>query len=54
MAENYRELGYETEIRDMQRTGDGCTTCFDAGSAMGQVFGTIFVRRHPETYPNRE
>lgn len=45
MAENYKALGYEVEVRDIQRIEDGCNTCFDAGSEMGQVFGTLFIRR---------
>ena len=47
MAENYRALGYEVDVRDVQRTdpGTGCGTCFDAGKEMGQVFGTLYVRR---------
>ena len=45
MAENYKALGYEVEVRDRQRTAGGCNTCFDAGDEMGQVFGTLFIRR---------
>lgn len=45
MAENYRTLGYEVEVRDIQRTEDGCNTCFDAGQEIGQVFGTLYVRK---------
>ena len=46
MAENYRGLGYEVDIRDVQKVnGDGCNTCFDAGREIGQVFGTLYVRR---------
>lgn len=47
MAENYRALGYEVDIRDVQQVnGDGgCNTCFDAGKEMGQTFGTLYVRR---------
>ena len=46
MAENYRALGYEVDIRDVQQVnGDGCNTCFDAGKEMGQSFGTLYVRR---------
>jgi hypothetical protein len=46
MAQNYRALGYEVEIREIQKTdGDGCTTCLDAGQAMGQVYGTLYVRK---------
>jgi len=45
MAENYRSLGYEVEIRhSKQVNADGCNTCFDAGRAMGQTYGTIYVR----------
>ncbi len=45
MVENYKALGYEVQVRDRQSTEGGCSTCFDAGSAMGQVFGTLFIRR---------
>lgn len=46
MAENYRALGYEVDVRDVQQAnGDGCNTCFDAGREIGQVFGTLYVRR---------
>ena len=46
MAENYRALGYEVDVRDVQQVnGDGCNTCFDAGREIGQVFGTLYVRR---------
>lgn len=55
MAENYRALGYEVDVRDIQRTeSDGCNTCFDAGQAMGQVFGTLYVRRLPAAAGNNE
>ena len=26
------------------RGGEGCTTCFDAGKEMGQVYGTVYIR----------
>lgn len=46
MAENYRALGYEVEIRDLrQPNAGGCNTCFDAGKEMGQTYGTLYVRR---------
>ena len=45
MVENYKALGYEVEVRDIQRTEGSCNTCFDAGSEMGQVFGTLFIRK---------
>ncbi|SPE21112.1 conserved hypothetical protein [Burkholderiales bacterium] len=54
MAENYRALGYEVDVRDVQRTDGGCNTCFDAGKEMGQVFGTLYVRRRPGTAPDKE
>lgn len=48
MAENYRALGYEVQVRDVQRTGEaGCTTCFDAGAPAGQTYGTLYVRPLP-------
>lgn len=46
MAENYRALGYEVEIREWQKTpSSDCTSCFDAGAAMGRVYGTLYIRR---------
>ncbi len=46
MAQNYRALGYEVEIRDVQEAQESdCTTCFDAGASMGRVYGTLYVRR---------
>lgn len=45
MVENYKALGYEVEVREMQRAEGGCNTCFDAGAEIGQAFGTLFVRR---------
>jgi len=56
MAQNYRALGYEVEVRDVQRS-DGasdCNTCFDAGRQIGQVFGTLYVRRAPGATPEKE
>ena len=47
MAENYRALGLEVEVRDVSLSEGDCNVCFDAGSAIGQVFGTLFVRRTP-------
>jgi hypothetical protein len=45
MAENYRRLGYEVSIRDVQRNGGGCYNCFDVAESVEQVIGTIYVRR---------
>jgi hypothetical protein len=45
MAENYRQLGYQVEVRDVKNTDGGCNTCFDAGREIGQVFGTLYVKR---------
>ncbi len=46
MAENYRALGYEVEVREVERAPDGgCDTCLDAGQAMGRTYGTLYVRR---------
>jgi len=48
MAENYRALGYEVQVRDVQKTGEaGCSTCLDAGAPAGQTYGTLYVRRLP-------
>ena len=44
VAANYRAMGYEVLIENY-RSQDGCNTCFDAGDAMGQVYGTVFVRK---------
>lgn len=51
MAENYRALGYEVDVRDVQRPNGAsdCNTCFDAGKEIGQVFGTLYVRRGAKT-----
>jgi hypothetical protein len=48
MAENYRRLGYEVDIRDVQRTSGGCYSCFDVSEAVEQVIGTLYVRRRPD------
>lgn len=46
MAQNYRALGYEVEIREVQKSSEsGCTTCFDSGQTMGRVYGTLYIRR---------
>lgn len=45
VVEHYKAIGYEVDIRDMQRTEVGCGCCFEAGSEAGEVFGTLFVRR---------
>jgi hypothetical protein len=56
MAENYRALGYEVDVRDIQRTdgAGGCNTCFEAGKEIGQVFGTLYVRRRPDARQDDE
>lgn len=54
MVENYKALGYEVEVRDIQRTEGSCNTCFDAGSEMGQVFGTLYVRRSADKAQDNE
>lgn len=54
MAENYKSLGYEVDIRDIQRTEGGCNTCFDAGQEIGQVFGTLWVRKLDDAKGNDE
>ena len=45
MAEIYRSLGYEVEVRDVQRSASECNVCFEGGSAIGQAYGTLFTRR---------
>ncbi|HXY22244.1 MAG TPA: hypothetical protein VEI29_06145, partial [Burkholderiaceae bacterium] len=46
MAQNYRALGYEVQIREVQKTqATDCTTCLDAGELLGRVYGTLYVRR---------
>lgn len=48
IADNYRSLGYEVLVeryRAAKEGGDGCTTCFDAGDDLGQVHGTVYVRK---------
>ena len=54
MVENYKALGYEVEVRDIQRAEGSCNTCFDAGSEMGQVFGTVYIRRSENAKPDNE
>ena len=54
MAENYRALGYEVDIRDIQRNEGGCNSCFDAGEEIGQVFGTLYVRKRNDAPANHE
>ena len=54
MAENYRALGYEVDIRDIQRSEGGCNSCFDAGEEIGQVFGTLYVRKRNDAPANHE
>jgi hypothetical protein len=54
MAANYRAIGYEVEIRDIMRNDGGCNTCFDAGQEMGQVFGTLYVRKREEGNQDNE
>jgi hypothetical protein len=54
VVENYRALGYEVEVRDVQTTAGDCNTCFDAGEKVGQVFGTLYVRRTGGTAPPDE
>lgn len=44
LAESYRDLGYEVLIERYRAEGDGCNTCFEAGDAMGQFSGTIYLR----------
>ena len=53
MARNYRALGYEVQIRDVQRVDDpgACTACFDAGGAAAVTYGTLYVRRAPGQDP---
>jgi len=49
MAENYRALGYQVQIRDVQKSQEtgGCSVCLDAGEEMGRTYGTLYVRRDP-------
>ena len=55
MAENYRALGYEVQIREVQEVPEvGCTTCIDAGQAMGRVYGTLYIRRTEATQADDE
>ncbi len=46
VVENYKSLGYEVHVEEFrdQGGGEGCTTCFDAGKEMGQVYGTVYIR----------
>jgi len=45
LAENYRELGYEVLVERYRVEGDACNTCFEAGDAIGQFNGTIYLRK---------
>ena len=45
LAENYRSLGYEVLVESYRTSGDGCITCFEAGDALGQVHGTVYIRK---------
>jgi len=46
MAQNYRALGYQVEIREVQKSqSSNCTTCFESGQSMGRVYGTLYIRR---------
>ncbi|MBI1905667.1 MAG: hypothetical protein HYS20_05410 [Rhodocyclales bacterium] len=51
VVENYKTLGYEVHVEEFrdQANGDGCTTCFDAGKEMGQVYGTVYIRKRGDT-----
>ena len=54
MAENYRRLGYEVQIRDVLRNEGGCYNCFDVDERSEQVIGTLYVRRRPEAAADDE
>jgi hypothetical protein len=45
LVETYRSLGYEVHVVEHRVEGEGCGTCFEAGQAMGQVYGEIWLRR---------
>lgn len=48
IAENYRSLGYEVLVESYRATNDsggGCSTCFEAGDELGQVHGTVYIRK---------
>ncbi|TRZ70334.1 MAG: hypothetical protein D4S02_00665 [Rhodocyclaceae bacterium] len=49
LAENYRDLGYEVLVERYRADGDGCNTCFEAGDAMGQFNGTIYLRERTDS-----
>lgn len=44
LVENYRSLGYEVLVDAWRTAGDDCHECLDAGVAMGQGVGTIYIR----------
>jgi len=49
LAENYRALGYEVHVEEFRDQGGAdCTTCFDAGREMGQVYGTLYIRKRAD------
>lgn len=46
IVENYQFLGYEVHVEEFRgQSGNDCTTCFDAGKEMGQIYGTVYVRK---------
>ena len=45
VVETYRALGYEVHVEEFRSQGGCCTTCFDAGKGMGQVYGTVYIRK---------
>ena len=51
VVENYKSLGYEVNVEEFrdQGGGAGCTTCFDAGREMGQVYGTVYIRKRGDS-----
>ena len=48
LVENYKAMGYEVRVEGLQaaaKNDAGCTSCLDAGQEMGQVLGTVYVRK---------
>jgi hypothetical protein len=45
IAANYRSLGYQVHVETYRADGEACNTCFEAGDAMGQLNGTIYIRQ---------
>jgi len=48
IVQNYKAMGFEVHVEEFKTDGDGCNTCFEAGSEMGFMYGTVYVRKRSE------